>query len=151
MSIVLAGFGFSRPPRENGPILLKLFFFYPPTEIKHSSDFLMIFHYFSKPKNRKMTKKWKFEKNQVEQNLKTKILEKKNSRQLRGRGFPIPTIPTGQYSSKTQKNSSFRRFWKSHSGSTLKNLRPLPIDPAWKISIKDGFLAPYLLDEWPFH
>ena len=46
----------------------------------------MIFHDFSKPKNRKMTKKWKFEKNQVE-----KILEKKNSRQLRGRGFPMPT------------------------------------------------------------
>ena len=42
-------------------------------------------------------------------------------------------------------------FWKSHSGTTLKNLRPLPIDPAWKISIKDGFLAPYLWDEWPFH
>ena len=31
-------------------------FFGPPNEIKHSSDFLMIFHDFSKPKNRKMTK-----------------------------------------------------------------------------------------------
>ena len=39
-----------------------------------------------------MTNKWNFEKNQVEKNLKTqKILEKKNSRQLRGRGFPMPT------------------------------------------------------------
>ena len=36
-----------------------------------------------------MTKKWKFEKNQVENNSKTpKTLAKKNSRQLRGRGFP---------------------------------------------------------------
>ena len=37
----------------------------------------MIFHDFSKPKNRKMTKKWKFEKNQVEKKLKPEILEKK--------------------------------------------------------------------------
>ena len=44
------------------------------------------------PKNRKMTKKIKFEKNQVEKNLKKpKILEKTNSRKLRGRGFPMPT------------------------------------------------------------
>ena len=39
-----------------------------------------------------MTKKRKFEKNKVEQKFKKpKILEKKNSRQLRGRGFPMPT------------------------------------------------------------
>ena len=49
----------------------------------------MIFHDFSKPKNRKMTKKWKFEKKSGRKKLKKpKILEKKNSRQLRGRGFP---------------------------------------------------------------
>ena len=47
-------------------------------------DFLMIFYDFSMPENRKMTKKIKIEKNQVEQKLKKpKILEKKNSRQLR--------------------------------------------------------------------
>ena len=52
---------------------------------------------------------------------------------------------------KLKTNSSFRRFLKKSLWNHLKNLRPLPIDPAWKISIKDGFLAPYLFDEWPFH
>ena len=61
MSIVLAGFGFSRPPRENGPMLL--LFFCPPNEIKHSSEFSMNFHEFSKPKNRKMTLRWWDKKN----------------------------------------------------------------------------------------
>ena len=52
-------------------------FFYPPHEIKHSSDFLMIFHDFSKPKNKIMTKKSKFEKNLVEKNFLTENLGKK--------------------------------------------------------------------------
>ena len=41
-----------------------------------------------------MTHKLKFGKNLIEKfnkQKKTKILEKKNSRQLRGRGFPMPT------------------------------------------------------------
>ena len=45
-----------RPTQRDPPGWVAIFF-YPPNEIKHSSDFLMIFHDFSKPKNRKMTKK----------------------------------------------------------------------------------------------
>ena len=54
--------------------------------------FFMTFYDFSLPENRKKTKK-KIVKNQVGKILKTKILEKKNSRQLRGRGFPKKKNP----------------------------------------------------------
>ena len=40
----------------------------------------MSFHYFSMPKNRKMTKKWKFEKNQVEKNKQNRKSWKKRTR-----------------------------------------------------------------------
>ena len=48
---------FQDPPGKTDQCYYSCFFFGPPNEIKHSSDFLMIFHDFSKPKNRKMTKK----------------------------------------------------------------------------------------------
>ena len=51
----------------------------------------MIFHDFSMPKNRKMSKKIKIEKKGRNKLKKQQNLEKTNSRKLRGRGFPMPT------------------------------------------------------------
>ena len=79
----------------------------------------MTFHYFSMPKNRKMTKQWKFEKNQVEKHLKKRKSWKKRTRgNCEAEAFQYCT---GQHSSKTQKNSSFRRFLKKSLWNHLKN------------------------------
>ena len=89
-----------------------------------------------------------FSKHLFEKEKHTEHVGKKNSRHRHTIGF------TGLFwlritnQNQTQVSDD---FWKSHSGTTLKNRRPVPIDAPWKISIEDGVKASYMLDEWPFH